>query len=218
MTCAEFQAVLPDLLEGSGTADQRTHLSACPTCSELVSEINLISNEARLLRASDEPSARVWNSIEIALRQEGLIHEPEPELVASSTGSVRQWMVAWLLPATAAFLLTFGLLRIQHPAAPTQMAAHSAAAVPSATPSGPQAGTKQADLAEDKEFMEAVGSRSPALRASYEKDLGDVNAYIRDAEQSAKAHPGDEEAQEYLMNAYEQKAMVYELASDRSLP
>lgn len=45
-----------------------------------------------------------------------------------------------------------------------------------------------------------------------------MNSYIRDAEQSARANPDDEEAQQYLMNAYEQKAMVYELAMDRSMP
>jgi len=79
--CAEFQAVLPDLLEDGGGADQRTHLALCPACSELVSEINIISRQAPLLRASDEPSPRVWNSIEIALRQEGLIREPGATLV-----------------------------------------------------------------------------------------------------------------------------------------
>ena len=56
------------------------------------------------------------------------------------------------------------------------------------------------------------------MRASYETELRHVNEYIRDAEQSAKANPEDEAAQQYLMNAYEQKAMVYELAVDRSLP
>ena len=180
MTCAEFQAVLPDFLEGSGTADQQSHLTLCPACSGLVSDINTISQQAKLLRASDEPSPRVWNSIEIALRQEGLIREPGPELVQASPNSLRQWALAWLVPATAA-----------------------SAAVEST---------------EDKQLLESMGTRSPTMRASYEKELRHVNEYIRDAEQSAKAHPEDEEAQEYLMNAYEQKAMVYELASDRTLP
>jgi hypothetical protein len=208
MTCAEFQAVLPDLLEGSGTADQRAHLTLCPACSDLVSDINTISQQARLLGASDQPSPRVWNLIEIALRQEGLIREPGPELVP-----------AWLLPATAAFLVTFGLLRYERPATPPRIAEHAATApVGSAVPAASQVASAPADLNEDKQLLEEVGSRSPAMRASYEKELRHVNEYIRDAEQSAKAHPEDEEAQQYLMNAYEQKAMVYELATDRSLP
>jgi hypothetical protein len=219
MTCAEFQAVLPDLLEGSGTADQRAHLTLCPACSDLVSDINTISQQARLLGASDQPSPRVWNLIEIALRQEGLIREPGPELVPASKNSVRHWAVAWLLPATAAFLVTFGLLRYERPATPPRIAEHAATApVGSAVPAASQVASAPADLNEDKQLLEEVGSRSPAMRASYEKELRHVNEYIRDAEQSAKAHPEDEEAQQYLMNAYEQKAMVYELATDRSLP
>ena len=219
MTCAEFQAVLPDLLEGGGTADQRAHLTLCPACSELVSDINVISQQARFLRASDDPSPRVWASIEIALRQEGLIREPGLELVPPSTNSLRHWTVAWLLPATAAFLVTFGLLRYERPATPHQSAAQSAA-VPagSALSAASQLASIQADANEDKQLLEEVGSRSPTMRASYEKELRHVNEYIRDAEKSAKAHPEDEEAQQYLMNAYEQKAMVYELAVDRSLP
>ncbi len=223
MTCAEFQAVLPDLLEDGGGADQRTHLALCPACSELVSEINIISRQAPLLRASDEPSPRVWNSIEIALRQEGLIREPGATLVPASTNSLRHWAVAWLLPATAAFLLTFGLLRYERPLTPPQNAAQSMPApaespVPAVSPAASTSTGLSADLNEDKQLLEEVGSRSPAMRASYEKELRHVNEYIRDAEQSAKAHPEDEAAQQYLMNAYEQKAMVYELAVDRSLP
>ena len=55
------------------------------------------------------------------------------------------------------------------------------------------------------------------MRSRYEADLQDVNSYIRDAEQSALAHPNDEAAQRYVMDAYEQKAMVYQLALDRSV-
>jgi len=45
-----------------------------------------------------------------------------------------------------------------------------------------------------------------------------VNEYIRDAEESAQADPNDEEAQQSLMDAYEQRAMVYDMALDRSMP
>jgi hypothetical protein len=48
--------------------------------------------------------------------------------------------------------------------------------------------------------------------------LRNVNAYIQDARESAEADPNDEEAQQSLMDAYQQKAMVYEMALNRSLP
>ena len=71
---------------------------------------------------------------------------------------------------------------------------------------------------DDQQLLNTVAARMPSMRAAYEINLRSVNAYIRDAEQSAHSDPNDEVAQQYLMNAYEQKAMVYEMALDRSLP
>jgi hypothetical protein len=71
---------------------------------------------------------------------------------------------------------------------------------------------------EDQQLLEAVGSRSPAMQATYASNLQNVNAYIRDAEESAQADPNDEEAQQVVMDAYEQRATIYEMALDRSLP
>jgi hypothetical protein len=224
MNCAEFEAILPDLLEEGGTAEQKTHLTDCAACSGLVADIRMISQEAKQLRACDEPSPRVWNSIEIALRQEGLIHESPLKIEPSIYGSARRWTLAWLVPTTAAFLVTFGLLRLQHPATPSQTAEQATASAPAvaavSTPAVSSAPTHRIaeTSSEDRQLLEEVGTRSPAMRASYETELRDVNSYIQDAENSARANPDDEEAQEYLMNAYDQKAMVYELAMDRSLP
>jgi len=71
---------------------------------------------------------------------------------------------------------------------------------------------------DDQQILEAIGSRSPAVRAEYAANLQNVNNYIRDAEESAQADPNDEEAQQSLMDAYEQRAMVYDMALDRSMP
>jgi hypothetical protein len=71
---------------------------------------------------------------------------------------------------------------------------------------------------EDQQLLNTVAARMPSMRSAYETNLRSVNAYIRDAEQSARSNPNDEVAQQYLISAYEQKAMVYEMALDRSLP
>ena len=71
---------------------------------------------------------------------------------------------------------------------------------------------------EDRQLLEAVASRSPAMQEAYASNLESVNAYIRDAEESAQADPNDEEAQQVVMDAYEQRATIYEMALDRSLP
>src|SRR5260370_7708852 len=72
MNCVELQQSLAEVEDGSGI-DQRAHLRGCAACSALVGELDLIIAAAGELRAAEDPSPRVWNSIEIALRQEGLI-------------------------------------------------------------------------------------------------------------------------------------------------
>jgi hypothetical protein len=84
--------------------------------------------------------------------------------------------------------------------------------------SNPQPAKNQPANNEDQQLLAAVASRSPAMRAQYASNLQNVNAYIRDAEESAQADPNDEEAQQIVMDAYEQRAAVYEMALDRSLP
>ena len=79
MTCAEFQAFCQTFWRAAAPLNSESTLQSAPACSDLVADLNAISQQAELLQASEEPSPRVWNSIEIALRQEGLIREPELE-------------------------------------------------------------------------------------------------------------------------------------------
>lgn len=213
MNCAEFQKVLPELIDSDRSAEQESHLKSCAACSGLVADLNLISREAQQLQEVAEPSPRVWNSIEIALRREGLIREPQlgPALVPPVR---RSWTLAWLAPVAALALLAVGVLVYQRGAHPQQNIAQQPPSNPVAHLSLPPSKT----VNEDQQLLEAVGSRSPAMQAQYASDLQNVNAYIHDAEQSAQADPNDEEAQQIVMDAYEQRATVYEMALDRSLP
>jgi ABC-type iron transport system FetAB permease component len=208
MTCEEFERVLPEL--GSGhSMEQEEHLKSCSACSDLVADLNAISQQARLLKGSEEPSPWVWSSIEVALRQEGLIRQPQPEVFRPRAPvPLLGWKLRWLVPLAAAFLVAFGVLMHQHRTA-------SVAERPN-----PLVGVVTADAmaGEDVQLLNTVAERMPSMRASYESNLRLVNAYIRDAEQSAHNDPNDEVAQQYLRNAYEQKAMVYQMALDRSLP
>ena len=69
MTCADFEKILPDVVEGVRSIDQESHLKSCPSCLDLVADLELIFREARQLEGLYEPSPRVWNSIEATLRQ-----------------------------------------------------------------------------------------------------------------------------------------------------
>ncbi len=208
MTCEEFERVLPET-EGAHSSEQESHLHSCLLCSELTDDLNAIARQARLLRdsESEEPASRVWNSIEIALRQEGLIREVNlaPYLVPARP---RPRRLAWLIPASALLLLTFGLVQHEHPR--NETAARSPIASVNPEP-------VEAANSDDQQLLEVVSARSPAMRASYAASLRDVNSYIRDAERSVKTDPNDVQAQQYLMSAYEQKSMVYQMALDRPL-
>jgi hypothetical protein len=67
-------------------------------------------------------------------------------------------------------------------------------------------------------LLQEVAAQSAAVKAQYADNLRRVNEYIQDAKAVVAANPNDEEARRSLMEAYEQKAMLFELAMDRSLP
>jgi hypothetical protein len=217
MNCAEFQEILPDVIDGGRNAEQEAHFQSCPVCSSLVADLNLIAGEARQLQEFGDPAPRVWNSIEIALRQEGLIRDPQmrPALLPPVK---RRWSLAWLAPAAAAALLAFGTFVYQRGSHEPEVANVPAPAPAAVTNIQTAKNLKIVNNKDDQQLLEAVGSRAPAMQAAYASNLENVNAYIRDAEESAQADPNDEEAQQVVMDAYEQRATIYEMALDRSLP
>jgi hypothetical protein len=70
----------------------------------------------------------------------------------------------------------------------------------------------------DEDLLQEIARQTPAIKTQYESDLRHVNEYIQDAKGVVDAHPNDEEARRSLMEAYQEKAMLFELAMDRSLP
>ena len=71
---------------------------------------------------------------------------------------------------------------------------------------------------DDRQLISQLSQQSPDARGVYENSLRDVNAYIADAQQAAQRDPQDATAQELLQDAYEQKEMLYQMATARSLP
>ncbi|MGO8986819.1 MAG: zf-HC2 domain-containing protein [Terriglobales bacterium] len=265
MTCSDVERMLPEILDGAPDGAFQTafdlHLKSCPECSDLVSDLKLITNEAQYLAASDEPSPRVWVRIEAQLRAEGLIREaqpvrPRPTLVPALLG--RRWG-AWLVAPVAAALVAAGSYVVSHRPAPSVVqqqtppsaspapspgsqssAATEAASLP-ATPASDAtasetASTTAAVLApvqqpapraagakavepvpspEDEQFLSAVSTRAPSLRATYENQLQAVNADIRETQAYVDRNPGDIDARQHLMDAYQQKALLYQIALDR---
>ena len=72
MTCAEFQKVLPYIIDGGGSPEEQEHLRNCPVCSGLVADLRYIADIAKLLVPMEDPGPRVWNGIEKSIEREGL--------------------------------------------------------------------------------------------------------------------------------------------------
>jgi len=70
----------------------------------------------------------------------------------------------------------------------------------------------------DDDLMQEVTDNAPAMKTQYEENLRQVNESIRDAQGVVDESPNDEEARRSLMDAYQQKSMLFEMAMDRSLP
>jgi hypothetical protein len=207
MNCVELQQSLAEV-EDDGSLEQRAHLRACPACSALVEELDLIVAAARQLQAADEPSPRVWNSLEIALRQEGLIRpQQRARRPPVSSFSARWGAARWLVPAAAMLLLALGIY-VRRESLPDQVVQQASVAVPVANAS---------DL-DDADLMQEVAANAPAMKGQYEENLRQVNESIRDAQGLVDASPNDEDARRSLMDAYQQKSMLFEMAMDRSLP
>lgn len=69
--------------------------------------------------------------------------------------------------------------------------------------------------ADDQQFLSEVSTRAPSMRATYESQLRAVNGDIRESQAYLDQNPGDAEARQHLMDAYQQKALLYQIALDR---
>lgn len=209
MTCVELQESLAENESGS-SVEQRAHLRNCPGCAKLVAELLVIACSAGELRAAHEPDPRVWKSIEATLRREGVIRPQRRSLsLLPSLGSQWSW-ARWMVPAAALLLISLGIYLRQH--SPTSdTAAQSVTAAPAIVSDAAIAGLNDDDL------LQEIAQQSPALRELYADNLRHVNQYIQDAKNIVDAEPNDEEARRSLMEAYQEKAMLFELALDRSL-
>ena len=204
MNCHEFQKDLPEIIEGGGTAEQKQHLASCPVCADLVQDLKYIAEQAKLLVPMEDPSPRVWDGIERSLKQDGLwpAHggpvNPRPFLVPQRSRLAWPMMAAVAVIVLAVFA---GFYSRNNSGAGYTM---------SNSPIVSSAGVLEPD---DQQLVRSVSTRGATTGDSYRKNLEDVNAYIADAKKWVEAHPDDEDAREALLQAYQQKQLLYEMAT-----
>lgn len=207
MTCAEFQKRLPEFMEEGFSREAEEHLKNCSICSDLVEDLKYIAEAAKLLVPMHDPSPRVWEGIERSIKdQRGPTLRPaggpgriDPFLVSSPS---RAHLLRWSAAAAAA-VIALALISYQ--------------AISRSSPRPALSTSSSVTFSDfetaDQQLLSDIAARNPAMRQNYEQSIRDVNAYIRDARQAVQASPGDPDAASQLMNAYEQKAAIYEMAS-----
>jgi hypothetical protein len=70
MTCEEFQAHMPELIGSGEDASAHPHVQNCALCRALLADLETIAEAARQLFPVEEPSDRVWDQIQSAIKQE----------------------------------------------------------------------------------------------------------------------------------------------------
>ena len=70
LTCAEFQAQLPELIGSGEDIFKHPHVESCELCRSFLAELQTIAEAARQLFPIEEPSDQLWNQIESAIKKE----------------------------------------------------------------------------------------------------------------------------------------------------
>jgi hypothetical protein len=115
----------------------------------------------------------------------------------------------------------------QAPASATSDASEAAAAKQTSSPKVASSGATEqlaqnrarmeesAPSPDDEQFLSVVSTHAPAMKVTYEKQLQAVNADIRETQAYVDQNPGDADARQHLMDAYQQKALLYQIGLDR---
>jgi hypothetical protein len=144
-----------------------------------------------------------------------IAHKPAPQVAQQQAPAPAVTSPAPVIPATQA---------APAPAVP-QQAAKKSAKPASINGAGRENGNGMAPAveaavepgpsAEDQQFLSVVSTLGPSTRATYENQLKAVNADIQETQAYVNRNPRDMDARQHLMDAYQQKALLYQIALDR---
>jgi alpha-beta hydrolase superfamily lysophospholipase len=70
LSCAGFQALLPELIGHGENAAAHPHILGCARCRALLADLETIAEAARQLLPIVEPPDDLWEQIETAIRKE----------------------------------------------------------------------------------------------------------------------------------------------------
>jgi hypothetical protein len=213
MDCKQFQELLPFVIESGGDLEEEEHLRTCTSCASLVQDLRYIAEQAKLLLPMHDPNPRVWTNIERSLQGEGLLEGRMSRLGhimknPTSQAQTKSWTtLGWALALTMVIIFAIVLTNYKPRQLPQDQLSAQNSVAESAQISG-----------DDQQLIAQLAQQAPEARGAYETSLREVNSYIADAQQAAQQAPDDPAAQELLLDAYQQKEMLYQMATARSLP
>ena len=70
MSCADFQAQLPELIGSGANVSAHPHIESCELCRALLADLETIAEAARQLFPAVEPPDELWSQIESAIQGE----------------------------------------------------------------------------------------------------------------------------------------------------
>jgi len=70
LSCAEFQAQMPELIGLGKDAATHPHVQSCELCRALLADLETIAEAARELFPGVEPPDEVWEHIDSAIKRE----------------------------------------------------------------------------------------------------------------------------------------------------
>jgi hypothetical protein len=70
ISCADFQAKLPDFIGSGANAGAHPHIQSCELCRALLADLETIAEAARQLFPVVDPPEDLWAHIESAIKNE----------------------------------------------------------------------------------------------------------------------------------------------------
>jgi hypothetical protein len=206
MQCKEVEVVLEQQGFVPVPDAARSHLAACNSCQNFISDLTAIVATAHLLPAEVDPPRRVWTSLRAQLEAEGIIRDPAQNSWWSRFSDLFHTR-ALATSAVALLILAAAALQLQRSATVPTEARNSYDTVYQDT---------SLTLNNDEAHLPAMQlAGSSRVDVSLRQNLDIVDKFIVDCEQRVKEQPQDDLTRDYLSGAYQQKAELISVMMER---
>jgi hypothetical protein len=207
MQCNEFVRFSERWVEGERLPAAAAHLNGCVRCQQFIREMEAITVAAlQLAEETPEPSERVWTALRARLEAEGMIRQRGlADWLADAFAILPRPALAGAYAAVLLAAVLLGGLTI----IPTQEPPALARAQADVQSLKPQFG-----LGEPGRVARLL-HHDPAVIAKYRESLQTVDNFIAVCEKTVREDPRNPMAREYLYSAYQQKADLLAMMTER---